>query len=127
MNIYTARYFFYHSYKAVPLIATQLNDRALIMIKKQFKMRFRKGFENVNITNGLFFFERYSLITATVCAKIKIQNALSRVIQFVHIVAIMRLLLSKKNNPLFNNELINIKNSWNDHNNCGQQYTRITS
>ena len=90
-------------------------------------MRFRKGFKNVNITNGLFFFERYSLITATVCAKIKIQNALSRVIQFVHIVAIMRLLISKKNNPLFNNELINIKNSWNDHNNGGQQYTRITS
>ena len=97
------------------------------MIKKQFKMRFRKGFKNVNITNGLFFFERYSLITATVSAKIKIQNALSRVIQFVHIVAIMRLLLSKKNNPLFNNELINIKNSWNDQNNGGQQYTRITS
>ena len=28
----------------------------------------RKGFKNVNISNGLFFFERYILITATVCA-----------------------------------------------------------
>ena len=28
-------------------------------------MRYRKGFRNVNINNGLFFFERCSLITAT--------------------------------------------------------------
>ena len=31
-------------------------------------MRCRKGFKNVNISSGLFFFERYILITATVCA-----------------------------------------------------------
>ena len=62
-NIYTARSFFsFHttwsqSYKAVqqavPLIATLVNDKALIMIK--IKMQCKKGFKNVKICNVLFF------------------------------------------------------------------------
>ena len=39
-------------------------------------MRCRKSFRNVNISNGLFFFERCSLITATVYAN-KVHNALT--------------------------------------------------
>ena len=31
-------------------------------------MQFRKGLKNVNIGDGLFFFERCSLINTTVCA-----------------------------------------------------------
>ena len=32
-------------------------------------MRCRKGFRNVNISNGLIIFERCSIITATGCAQ----------------------------------------------------------
>ena len=76
-NIYTACSFFsFHTFwshsnkavqHAVPLTATHINDKALIKIEK-IKMQYRKGFKNVNISNGLFFFERFSLITATMCA-----------------------------------------------------------
>ena len=45
-KIFTQR----HSKKAVPLIANHINDKRLIMIKK-LKMRYRKGFINVNISN----------------------------------------------------------------------------
>ena len=63
-------------------------------------MRCSKGFKNVNtcISNGLFFFERCSLITATVCAN-KFHN-------YDHIIAVIRHLL-KKSNPLLN--IIRIK------------------
>ena len=54
------------------------------MIKKQLKMRWRKGFKSVYV-------------------------------------------IFRKMYALFNNELINMKNSWTDHINVGQQYTRITS
>ena len=59
-----------------------------------------KGFKNVNtcISNGLFFFERCSLITATVCAN-KFHN-------YDHIIAVKRHLL-EKSNPLLN--IIRIK------------------
>ena len=77
-NIYTARSFFsFHTtwshsnkavHKTVPLICTPQNDKTLIMIKKEIKMQCWKGFLNVNISNGLLFFERYGLITATLCA-----------------------------------------------------------
>ena len=43
----------------VPIIATHINDKALVMILKKLKC-----FKNVNIY-GLFYFERCSLITAT--------------------------------------------------------------
>ena len=39
-----------------------------MMKKIKMKCRKFKVFQNVNISNGLFFFERCSLITATVCA-----------------------------------------------------------
>ena len=75
-NIYTACSFFLstqlsHSNKtvqqAVPLIATHIKDEALILIKK-YEMQCWKGFKNADISIGLFFFERFSLITATMCA-----------------------------------------------------------
>ena len=63
-------------------------------------MHWRKGFENVNIKNELFFFERYGLISATVCAS-NFHTAITRFFSlYAHIVAVMRLHLSKKNNPL---------------------------
>ena len=46
--------------QAVPLIATHINDKTLVLNKKLEC--------NVNISNGLFFFERCSLIYLTVCA-----------------------------------------------------------
>ena len=68
-NSYTARTFFSfhttwnHSNKAdqqaVPLIATHINDKPLIM-SKQIKIHCRKGFKNVNISNGVLFSERCS-------------------------------------------------------------------
>ena len=46
-------------------------------------MRCRKGFKNVNISNGLFFFfETCSLITIR-CVQTNVHNALTHVIQFV--------------------------------------------
>ena len=65
-------------------------------------MHWRKGFENVNIKNELIFFERYGLITATVCAP-NFHTAITRFfILYAHIVAVtcMIIHLSKKNNPL---------------------------
>ena len=50
------------------------------------------------LSNGLFFFERCSRITATSCAY-KLNNARYENL-FAHAVAIKRLHLSKKNNPL---------------------------
>ena len=65
-------------------------------------MRCSKGFKNVNtcISDGLFFFERCSLINATVCAN-KFHN-------YDHIIAVMRHLF-KKSNPLLHVNIIRIK------------------
>ena len=52
------------------------------MIKKEIKMQCWKGFINVNISNGLLFFERYSFITER-CVQTNFHNAHTRVIQFV--------------------------------------------
>ena len=71
-NIYTARSFSFQTtwrhrnkavQQAVPLISTHINVKALTMIK-WIKMQFKKGFKNVNISTGLFFFKKRSLITA---------------------------------------------------------------
>ena len=50
------------------------------------------------LSNGLIFFERCSLITVTVCAY-KLNNARYENL-FAYTVAVIRLHLSKKNNPL---------------------------
>ena len=69
-------------------------------------MQFRKGFKNVNISNGLFFFERCSLINAMVCAK-KFPYLLPCVVRFVctHRRSYMTTLL----NCMFGQKL---KNQW---------------
>ena len=79
-NVYKACSFFSfhttwsHSNKAVqqavPLIATHINE-----LKLKIKIQCRKGFNNVNISNGLFFSER--------CVQTNFHNVLTRVIQFV--------------------------------------------
>ena len=65
-------FFFLHyltpQQQAVPLIVTNVNDKALVVYKTELlvnKFRGRIVFKNVNISNRLFFFERCSLITAT--------------------------------------------------------------
>ena len=61
-------------------------------------MRCMEGFKYVNISNGLFLFEWCSLKTATWCAnKFTLRELLYL---YAHTVAVMRLHLSKKNNPL---------------------------
>ena len=47
-------------------------------------MRRRKCFRNVNISNGLFFFERCSLITATACANKFSKRANARYSILIH-------------------------------------------
>ena len=79
-NIQTARSSFSfhttwsHSNKAVqqavPFIATHINE-----LKLKIKIQCRKGFNNVNISNGLFFSER--------CVQTNFHNVLTGVIQFV--------------------------------------------
>ena len=61
-------------------------------------MRCMKCFRNVNISNGLFFFERCILITSTACAKKFSNCALFNL--YAHTIAVIRIHLSKKNSPL---------------------------
>ena len=62
-------------------IICQLPDGLIkTKFKKIVKKLIRTDFWNVNISNGFFFFERCSLITATVCAN-KFSNG---AIQFVY-------------------------------------------
>ena len=65
-------------------------------------MRCRKVIKIVKISNGLFFFERCSLIhvTATVCAKQIIMRKRTLFNLYAHAVAIIRLHLSKKYSSL---------------------------
>ena len=67
-------------------------------IAKTKKRHFCMEVSVVHLNNGLFFFERCSLKNATVCGY-KLNNARYENL-FAHIVAVIRLHLSKKNNSL---------------------------
>ena len=54
--------------------------------------------KKIHLSNGLFFIERFSLITATVCAY-KSNNARYENL-FAHAVAVIKLDFLKKNNPM---------------------------